>query len=261
MVFSVNKIVGDLACCGFSIKEAVSTLPDTVDIDSDRWCDPTNNNAIVYRRVTALDDGSTSITWHNPDGTPNMTDSSNFTPNKADVAVLADIIYATVTDPADAEFGRVRETTRYRTANDGVVDTTSSQYLNQDEPPVDVTAIVSGAQYSRASAPVRVELTGEGLDITGAVELALAAIPTFATYAEIYIDASTDDTGIRWTKDGSVPADDNGEQEQKGSTIKMFDRDEIDGFRALTIDGSGTLDPALTASLTVNYWNVSPDED
>lgn len=207
--------------------------------------------------------GARTVTYYQEDGVTPMTNSADFNASKEQVNNESEIVYATNTTDGDAEFGRVAEVRRTEVYRDGVLDAAATTYWNMNvQPPVDVTALVTAAPFQLAAAPVRKKFNpAEQLDVTGAAEVALAAIPTFATYAEIYIDASADDTNIRWTKDGTAPADDNGEQESTGTTIRLLDRDEIDGFRALTIDGSGNLDPALVASLTVDYWNVAPDED
>ena len=112
-----------------------------------------------------------------------------------------------------------------------------------------------------SSKPIRVEIVSgtENIAVTGATPVALT-VPPHATYAEIYIDV--DNAAIRWTKDGTPPADDNGEQENAGTTVYLEDVDSINGFRALAIDNTtGALDPAMTAQLTGNFWNISPDED
>lgn len=221
------------------------------------WYDPTNGNAPITRIVTVDDDGNPTIQWIDKDGNDVSSNSANFTPATAQTDSEVEIMYATVTDVAAAEAGRVRELRELREVTEGVLAVSHTFVVDGS----DATAFVASAETQLSAAPIQVQLPTENLDVTGAAAIALAAIPQFASYAEVYIDASADDTNIRWTQDASAPADDNGEQEGRGTTIILNGRESIDGFRALTIDGAGALDPALTASLTVSYFNIAPDED
>lgn len=234
-----------------------------------QWYDTANNCAPVSQVLTTDDLGNITITWLDKDGNE-MTDSSNFTPAKPNVENEHQRMYATNTVSTDAEFGRVVELNRTDTYTDGVLDPTATQYWDVTQHPnVDVTAIVTAAPYSLASAPIREQL-GSGTividaanpagDVNLGAEIAIAA--NAATYVEIYIDAGgTGDGNIRWTKDGTAPADNNGEQENAGSTIKLWDRPEIDNFMAAAIDAAGLMDPTGGANLKWTAWNVDPHDD
>ena len=252
---SINQQMLDKLC---EIAENVMNPPRTV-VDRDVLYGTDDAGQEIQRVILTFSNGDVEVT-DIINGVIQMTQSPSFTTTAGQTDVETQILFATNTDSADAQFGRVVEVQRNDVYVDGVLDPARVQYFDMNQaPPVDLTATVTAAPFDLASAPIRVELAGENLAVTGAAEVALAAIPATATYAEVYIDAP--DANIRWTKDGSAPTDNNGEQETAGVTIRLLDRPEIDGFRALTIDALGALDPALTANLTVNYWNVAPDED
>ncbi|WP_299933623.1 hypothetical protein [uncultured Pelagimonas sp.] len=229
--------------------------PITVNRDG-QWGWDTATGDLIERVAVTLSDGTETITDY-INGVPLMTLSSNFSPDTS-VDVERSTAYATNTTVGDAQYGRVVELDRHMPFKAGVLQENDIKFWDMTvTPPVDQTAIVTVAPFTLAEAPIRLQLAGEALAITGAAGVALAAIPATATYAEIYIE----DANLRWTKDGSAPADNNGEQESTGGTIRLLDRAEIEGFLALTIDANGDLDAALTANVTVNYWNVAPDED
>lgn len=229
--------------------------PIVIDRDTDWGFDTVTLDPIERVTVTLSDGTITTTDYIN--GVPQVTQSSNFSTEQG-IDVERETVYATNTATGDAQFGRVVELDRHMPFKNGVLQSADVKFWDMTvTPPVDQTAIVTVAPFSLAAAPIRLGLAGETLAVTGAAGVALAAIPATATYAEIYIE----DANIRWTKDGSAPADNNGEQESTGGTIRLLDRAEIDGFLALTIDAQGALDPALTANMTVNYWNVAPDED
>lgn len=176
-------------------------------------------------------------------------------------------VNATIIDSGDANFGQVMPVERRTTSVTGVLDVDSIKFFDMTVvPPLDVTVTVTNvAVWEISDLPIRVKFTpNENLAVTGATEVPLASIPTQATYAEIYIDVDSgagQEAGLRWVTDSGTPTDNNGIQENVGSTIKLLDRDEIDGFRALGIGEFGALDPLLTANLTIRYWNIAPDED
>jgi len=223
-------------------------------------CDDTGQE--IHRVTVTYNNGDVEVTDF-INGVPQVTQSPSFTTDKPapdQLDVERDVWYATNTTVGDAEYGRIIQLEKRNVFVNGVIDPAQTTFVDVNQTPeFDATALVTVAPYTLNAQQIRVELTGEQIAVTGAAAAVLAAIPATATYAEIYIDAP--DSNIRWTKDGSAPADNNGEQELAGSTIRLLDRDEIDGFRALTIGGDGALDPALTANLTVNYWNIEPTED
>lgn len=237
----------------------VTGAPDTKieGLSSEPWIDTANNNAPITKVFFTDDDGNVTFKFIDQGGTE-VTQSPSFQPAAIDRDVEQTLVYATNTDSASAEYGRVVAVERHDVFKDGALDPALTKFFDMNQtPPVDVTAVVTAVPYELNPAPVRVELTGEPLAVTGAVSVGFAAIAASATYAEVYVE----DSNIRWTKDGSDPADNNGEQENMGATIRLLDRDEIEGFRALPIDMAGVLDGSLTANLTVNYWNIAPDED
>ena len=149
------------------------------------------------------------------------------------------------------EFARITEIT---TNPDG-----SASYGAPIDRTPDLTAAYTVAGTA-AEEPILVQLPTEALAIDGASHdttngEALAAIPAHADYAEIFIE----DENIRWTQDGSAPADNNGEQEMAGTTIRLYGRPAIDGFRALVIDNVGDIATAGVSNLSVSYFNMNPE--
>lgn len=217
----------------------------------------------VIQRTLTYEDGTFAVLYFQPDGVTLMTSTvTNFTATPAQTENDIVTMYATNTDDADASYGEVLELREITPFVDGVLDAANVAYWDYSAtPPVDVTATVTVAPYERALAPVRVDYPDdENLAVTGTVGVALAAIPAFATYAEVYVDAP--DAGISWTTDGTDPVDNNRTQQNAGTTIKLLDRSEIEGFRAVPMnDGTGVIDGALTANLKIRYTNIAPDED
>lgn len=139
------------------------------------------------------------------------------------------------------------------TANAGYYDLTTT-------PPTDVTALVTGPNFITLQRPVPFQLGTLSLAVTGTTPFDLGTLNPWTNYAEVAINLDPNaPSGIRWTKDGQAPTATLGEQEAGGGTIKLFDRSELIGFRALSIDGTGALDPLLTTHLTVTFHNISPE--
>lgn len=253
MVFNA-QYMQNYAACG-----AGSATPDpgVEGMSTEEWFDPATGERIT-RVLTSDDDGNITIKYLDKEGNDVSTESSNFQAAAVQRDVEKSEIWGTITDDTNLEYSRARTMFATETFEDGVSQGTNYTFIADGS---DANAFANDAGTTLALAPIQLQNGDENLDVTGATAIALGSIPAFATYAEIYIDASNDDTNIRWTQNGSVPADDNGEQEAKGSTIKLDTREAIEGFRALTIDPSGALDPALVASLTVVYYNVSPDQN
>lgn len=181
-----------------------------------------------------------------------MSRSDSFIPARAETERKVNRMFDTnMTDGQIIEFARVTSVT---TETDGTMTY---------GPALDKTPDLSAAYTIVGTAgeePELVRLPTENLAIDAASQdtangEALAAVPTYAVYAEIYIEAEN----IRWTQDGSAPAVGNGEQELAGTTVKLFGKQAIDGFRALVIDNTGAITASGEAKLTVGYWNLNPE--
>lgn len=108
---------------------------------------------------------------------------------------------------------------------------------------------------------IRMILGDEAFDIT--TDTALPNIPDFATYAEIYLEASDSVApAVQWAKNASAPADGDANEEDKvGTTIRLYDRDEIEGFLASSANADGTINGTDVVKSRVVWWNIAPDED
>lgn len=203
---------------------------------------------LINRRTQQLSDG-TIIQTDYIAGVPQVSLSPTFSPeqsgNQAKIETMFD------TDLTTGLITEIKQVSPYAVASDMSVTFGTTVYRTAD-----MTADYTPAGTVSAL-PIRVALTPEALAVTGIAGVALAAVPANAAYAEVYVE----DANIRWTKDGSVPADNNGEQEAAGGTIILHDAAEIAGFMAVPIDGAGVIDGTLTANLTVNYWNIAPSSD
>lgn len=182
-----------------------------------------------------------------------MSQSSTFTPVKPETRYEHNKMFDTdMTTGQIVEF--LRETS-ITTNPDGTVVYGPAQDFDPQH--VNEYTVVGTA----AEAPQLVRIASEALavaaDAAAGVGVALAAIPAYADYAEIYVE----DENIRWVQDGSIPADNNGEQEMAGTTIKLFGRQAIEGFKAVVIDNTGavTSDAAAISNLSVSYWNQNPE--
>lgn len=181
-----------------------------------------------------------------------MSRSDIFVPARATTERKVNRMFDTnMTDGQIIEFARVTSIT---TETDGTM--TYGPALDKN-PDLSAAYTIVG---TAAEEPQLVRLPTENLSVDGATQdvangEALAAIPTYATYAEIYVE----DENVRWTQDGSAPAAGNGEQELAGTTIKLYGKQAIDGFRALVIDNVGAIAATGVAKLTVSYWNGNPE--
>jgi len=221
----------------------------------------------IERRYVLWSDGTLQINdFYN--GVKQMSLSGDFSPTgtSANKGFNGTTVYATNITTGNANLGQIVELKEvFGTDASGDADPDNVKLYDMSKnPPSDVTSTyvdASGAvaPYNGYKAkPAVVQLTSETLDVTGTTASSLASIPTHAAYAEIYIDASADDALIRWSADGSTPADDSGEQEATGKTIVLTNRAALLGFRALAMDAAGDLDDTLTASLSVTYYNTKP---
>ena len=181
-----------------------------------------------------------------------MSRSDSFTPARAQTERKVNRMYDTnMSDGQIIEFARVTSVT---TETDGSITFGPSLDKNPDLS-ADYTIVGTAAEE-----PQLVRLTTENLSVDGSTQdtdtgEALAAVPAYAAYAEIYIE----DENVRWTQDGSAPAAGNGEQELAGGTIKLFGKQAIDGFRALVIDNVGAIASTGVVKFTVSYFNMNPE--
>lgn len=240
--------------------------PGVEGITSTRWYDPNNNFAPIDRVVTTDDNGVFTVTWLDKDGNDVSSQSPGFTPEKENSETESRIMELTVIDPASADFGRVHQLREYDNIVDGVSTGLAYTYVGVPstiEPDATIyatTAVTAGTTQLNA-APIQLQLGDEQFEVTGAAEVSLPNIPTYATYASIRVDASADDAGVRYTTDGTAPTDDNSKQVNRGNDIILDGPDAIAGFRALAIGPNGEVDAAQNASLNVVYENIAPNED
>lgn len=250
-------------------------LSDYLDREIIIGCDSVTGQPIIQHIIHNTVTGAiTDVLYFEEDGVTPVTNSANFTTAKDQLENEQQYVHITNTGAGQAEYGRVSLVKQINLYRNGVLDPTATTYWNTAViPNIDVTSnvaalVAAGSQIDVA--PVRKQLPEGGValptqtqTITGAANVALADIPQFATYAEVYIEAGAGDGGLRWTKDGTAPTDGSAnEQEMTGTTIRLLDRDEIDNFRASVINlDTGDIDAALSATFKTVYWNVAPDED
>ena len=202
----------------------------------------------VTREILTYSDGNVQVVDTNDDtGVTTPGGVSNFAGSRP----VIEYQYTRMHD-TDLGTGEVTEFTRV------VAVVTNPDETTTYRAPVDMAVDLS-APYTPSGAvdlyPTLVRITKELTSLTGALPVSLTPHP-HARYAEIYIE----DANIRWTQDGSIPSDNNGEQERAGTTVQLYGAPALAGFRALTIDSLGNMDPTLTANLTVTYYNRSPDQ-
>jgi hypothetical protein len=181
-----------------------------------------------------------------------MSRSDIFVPARAVTERKVNRMYDTnMTDGQIIEFARVTSVTTE-------VDGTMTFGPALDKTP-DLTAAYS-IVGTAAEEPQLVRNGVEALSIDGSTQdtaagAALASVPSYAAYCEIYIE----DENIRWVQDGTAPAAGNGEQEMAGTTVKLYGRDAILGFRALVIDNTGAIASTGVSKLSVTFWNMNPE--
>lgn len=181
-----------------------------------------------------------------------MSRSDIFVPARATTERKVNRMYDTnMTDGQIIEFARVTSITTevdgtmtYGPAQDKTPDL-SAPYTIVGTAAEEPQLVRNGSEAKSIDASVQDTVNGE----------ALASVPAYAAYVEIYIE----DENIRWTQDGSTPAAGNGEQEMAGTTVKLYGKSAIDGFRALVIDNTGAIVASGVSKLSVTYWNMNPE--
>ena len=171
---------------------------------------------------------------------------SRFAPDDTEVQYETKVMYDT--DVSTGQVTIFKRVTTVQRFDDG-----STTYGTPEDKTFDLAADYTPTG-TVATQPVLVQMPTENLAVTGSTPSSLTP-PAYAKYAEIFVE----DENIRWTQDGSAPADNNGEQERAGTTISLLDTTALAGFRALPMDNVGALDPTLTANLTVTYYNEKPE--
>lgn len=175
-----------------------------------------------------------------------MSQSTPFRRPKPVTRVEANAMFDTVLDTG--KISKFLRCTTITTSPKGVVTRGPSEDRTMDR-----TALYAVEGHAD-ELPVLVRISSQSVAVTGATASQLAAEP-FGHYAEVYIE----DGNIRWTQDGTEPAPGNGEQENAGSTVKLYGRDAVQGFRARSINSVGDLDEAVLSNLTVTIWNMDPE--
>ena len=202
----------------------------------------------ITREVLTYTDGTTVVTDTNDNTGVETADPGlpQFVDKRASVEEHYTQLYDT--DTATGEIVRFTRITAITTNPDG-----TTTYAPAADMAFDLTALYAPAGAVDA-VPLVVPLGGEAIAVSGATPAALTP-PAHAAYAEIYIE----DANVRWTQDGSAPADNNGEQERAGTTISLLDTTALAGFRARPMDNLGDIASAGTMVVSVAYFNTKPE--
>lgn len=223
----------------------------------------------IHRYLVMMSDGTMTTTDY-INGVPQMSTSPSFqAADKASADTEASTMYATNTDELDPFYGRVAQLKQVsvHSGDDGAFDPALDTFYDVAVfPNVDVTALVTAAPYTLASAPIRVPVGDVEVFDADLTATALPNIPPTATYAEVYIKSRADlAAGIVWSTSGNAPTADLGEQENAGGTIKLWDRASIERFQAVSMDADGQPVAVAgandTSKLNVRFWNVDPHDD
>jgi len=252
MVWKTSRWLQEIACPTSADCDPLKIIEswETDMIDSATGCE-------VYRGINEC--GDAVLYYNNPDNGEIVLTNSGFT--KAAGSVTTQEAYETL---ASGAVERLNQTVMVDAAG-AITGTTYSQFGDGSAyTPADLAMV--------APEPQKLQMGEESFDVTGA-STSLPNIPTvansqgqnFPQHAYVHVEADSDNTaaGISYTTDGTDPAESATAKEFEVSEGKGFDLDtweEIDGFRAVPIDGNGDPDAALTVQVSVEYNNISPDK-
>lgn len=217
--------------------------------------------------LTVMSDGTETYTYTNLETGLPMSNASNFTATAPNVAVNIqdDHMFSTNTDSADANYGLSLELVRTDTTTDGVTVTTytlADNVAGIGAAGDDVTALVTGgAPWGRPTDEEQTVIYGNvNFDVTGA-STAMPAVGSngrvaLAGWMRAEINLGNTAAGVRYTTDGSVPSDTNGQLAQDGGVI-ILTEDEIAAAIFAPVGADGLVDTALTESLSFEQRNIA----